>query len=83
MVTVPGNSGDIQRIFELNQKLRDKTATKLEKDEYMGLLFKSHSITKKQFDDYKLGRNTDDLVEAALTIGGIVLLGYLISKLVK
>ena len=83
MVTVPGNSGDIQRIFDLNQKLKDKTATKLEKDEYMGLLYKNHSITKKQFDDYKLGRNSDDLIEAALTIGGIVLLGYLISKLVK
>lgn len=83
METYPGNSNDIHRIFELSQKLQEKTATKIEKDEYMNLLLKNNSITRKQYEDYRSGRNTDDLVEAAMTIGGIFLLGYLISKLIK
>ncbi len=78
-----GNSTDIQRIFELNQKLLNKTATKPEKDEYMKRLFNNNSITKKQYDDYLAGRNSEDVTQAALTIGGIFLLGYLISRLVK
>lgn len=78
-----GNSADIQKMLTLNQKIKDKTATKIEKDEYMKLLFQNGSVTKKQYNDYLQGRNTEDILEAGLIIGGIFLLGYALSKLIK
>jgi hypothetical protein len=80
---VVGNSADIQKMLTLNQKIKDKTATKIEKDEYMKLLFQNGSVTKKQYNDYLQGRNTEDILEAGLIIGGIFLLGYALSKLIK
>jgi hypothetical protein len=70
-------------MLTLNQKIKDKTATKIEKDEYMKLLFQNGSVTKKQYNDYLQGRNTEDILEAGLIIGGIFLLGYALSKLIK
>lgn len=71
------------RLLELSQKVQTKTASKKEKDEYMDLLFNNGSITEKQYRDFKAGRNTEDIIDAALVIGGIVILGYLLDKLIK
>lgn len=78
-----GNSEDIQKMLTLNQKIKDKTATKTEKDEYMKLLFQNGSVTRKQYNDYLQGRNTEDILEAGLIIGGFILLGYALSKLIR
>ena len=69
-----------QRLLFLSQKVKSGQATKPERDEYMDLLFQNNSITAKQYHDYKAGRNTEDILGAALVIGGIVLLGYLLGK---
>ncbi len=71
---------DYQRLMTLNQKVKTNVASKVERDEYMLLLFENNSITKNQFDDYKAGRNNEELFDTAITIGGIVLLGYLLGK---
>jgi hypothetical protein len=78
-----GNNIDYKRLLSLNQKVSANTATKAEKDELMSLLYKNNSITRKQYDDYLSGRNMDDILGAALTIAGIVLLGYLLDKLLS
>lgn len=75
------NALDYNRLFNLNQKVQAGTATQAEKDEYMLLLFKNNSISKKQYDEYMSGRSNQELFDAAITIGGIVLLGYLLGKL--
>lgn len=75
------NNLDYTRLFELNQKVQAGSATKLEKDEYMLLLLRNNSISKKQYDEYMSGRSNQELFDTAITIGGIVLLGYLLGKL--
>lgn len=71
-----------QRIEELSNKVKSNTATKQEKDEYMLMLYNNGSITKNQYDKYINDKTSNDSLDAAVTIGGIILLGYLISKLV-
>ena len=77
------NGIDYQRLLFLSNKVKSGQANKSEKDEYMDLLFRNRSITQKQYDDYRAGRNVDDIIGAALVIGGIVLLGYLLGKLTE
>lgn len=74
---------EANRLLELNLKVKNGRASKMEKDEYMQELFARNSITKKQYSDYKQGRNSEDILDAALAIGGIVLLGYLIGELLN
>lgn len=75
------NTLDYIRLFDLNQRVQAGSATQAEKDEYMLLLFKNNSISKKQYDEYLTGKSTQELFDTAITIGGIVLLGYLLGKL--
>jgi len=75
------NSLNYTRILELNEKIKSGKANKTETDEYMRLIYQNGSITEKQFDDYTHGRNVEDILKAGLVIGGIILLGYLLSKL--
>jgi len=74
-------NSDIKRLLDLSQKLNKGHASSLERDEYMGLLLKNNHIKQSQFDDYKNGQNVEAIVQASLVIGGIVLLGYLLSSL--
>ena len=76
------NVNDYIRLNSLSQKLNNNQATKDEKDEYMQLMYSYGKITSQQYQEYL--RNKDDsneLVNGALAIGGIFLLGYLLSKL--
>lgn len=49
----------------------------------MRLLYGNGSITSTQYQNYLRGDNTEAIVKAALTIGGIILLGYLLSKMAE
>jgi len=69
------------RLSFLGDKVKAGKATKAEKDEFMLMLQKNGSITTKQYDDYTANRNTDDIVNAALAIGAVVLIGYLLNEL--
>jgi hypothetical protein len=77
------NEYSIQRLAELSPKMRAGIATKAERDEYMLLLYQNGSISLQQYRDYQTGKNTDEIINAALAIGGIVLLGYLLSRILK
>jgi hypothetical protein len=71
-----------QRLQQLSNKVKSNTATQQEKDEYMLMLYNNGSITKNQYDKYIIDKSNNESLGAAVTIGGIILLGYLISKLV-
>ena len=73
---------DYYKLQQLSDKVKSNTATQLEKDEYMVLLYNNGSITKNQYDKYINDKNSNESLGAAITIGGIILLGYLISKFV-
>ncbi|WOK07194.1 hypothetical protein RT717_00985 [Imperialibacter roseus] len=77
------NNSDLQKLLSLSQKVQSGKATKDQTDQYMSLLLQNKSITAKQYSDYKSNRNVDDIVNAAVVIGGIVLLGYLLGKLTE
>ena len=73
---------DYFKLQQLSDKVKNNSATQTEKDEYMVMLYNNGSITKSQYDKYLNDKNEQDTIGAAVTIGGIILLGYLISKLV-
>ncbi len=73
---------DYNKLQYLSNKVKNNTATQIEKDEYMVLLYNNGSITKNQYDTYINDKNSNESLGAAVTIGGIILLGYLISKIV-
>jgi len=77
---------DYSRLSYLGERLRAGLATKQEKDEYMLMLFKNGNITQKQYNDYLANgnkANSDDIVNAALAVGAVLLIGYLINELFK
>ncbi len=71
------------RLSFLGDKVKAGVATKAEKDEYMLMLYQNGKITTNQYNDYSSNRNSDDIVNAALGIGALVLIGYLLSQLFK
>ena len=79
---VKRNDLNYTRLQDLSNKVRNKTATREERKEYMSILYKNGSITEKQYKDYIEGKNTEDILSAALGIGAVVLLGYLLTKLI-
>lgn len=72
---------DYIKLQQLSDKVKANTATPQEKDEYMQMLYQNGSITQNQYDKYLKDKSNNDTWEAAKTIGGILLLGYLIKKI--
>ena len=75
-----------QRLSFLGDKVKAGAATKAEKDEFMFMLYQNGSITVKQYNDYKINGNNvnaDEIVNAALAVGAVVLIGYVLSELFK
>ncbi len=77
------NNIDYNRILELSEKIKTKTATLSEKDEYMLFLLNNGSISKSQYQNYLDNKSNDEIIDTALTIGGIILFAYIISKILK
>jgi Ni,Fe-hydrogenase I small subunit len=80
------NNLDFQRLSYLGDRLRGGLATKQEKDEYMLILYRNGNITQKQYNEYLANgnkTNTDEIVEAALSVGAVLLIGYLIKEIFK
>jgi hypothetical protein len=70
-----------KRLSFLGDKMKAGTASKAEKDEFMYMLYQNGSINEKQYKDYKANRNIDEIVNAALAVGAVLLIGYLITEL--
>ncbi|NJM79518.1 MAG: hypothetical protein HC854_07765 [Flavobacterium sp.] len=74
---------DYYKLQQLSDKVKANTATQAEKDEYMQMLFQNGSITQNQYDKYNKEKNNSETINAAITIGGIILFGYLLDKLIS
>ena len=75
---------DFGRLSYLGDRLKAGLATKQEKDEYMLILYRNGSITQKQYNEYLANgnkANTDEIVNAALAVGAVLLIGYLIKEI--
>ena len=72
-----------ERLSYLGDKVKAGTATKSEKDEFMLLLYQNGNISAVQYKDYMAGRNADKIVNAALGVGAVVLIGYLLKELFR
>ncbi len=74
---------DYQRLAVLGDKVRQGHASKEEKDEYMLLLYRNGSITNQQYNDYIAGKNAEAILNAAMAVGAVLLIGYLLKALFK
>jgi hypothetical protein len=77
---------DFQKLSFLGDKVRTGLATKQEKDEYMLILYRNNKITQQQYNEYITGGDktkTDEILEAALAVGAVLLIGYLIQEIFK
>lgn len=74
---------DPELLSVFSQKIHTGTATKAEKDDYMWMLYQNGSITKAQYDNYLSGANANDILNTALAIGAIILLGLILKKAIE
>lgn len=72
---------DYNRLLELKRIIRNNNASKNERKEYMTLLYRNGNISKKQYDSFLKDQSSDDVINAALTIGGVMLATWLLTKL--
>lgn len=75
------NNVDYNRLLELKRLIDSKQADSGQKKEYIELLYRNGNITEQQYKAYLENQNSDDIINAALTIGGVLLATWLISKL--
>ena len=73
---------DYNRLIYLNQRIKAGNATGDERKEYMLMLYRNGSITKSQYDAFIANNNTEEIFKAAVIIGGALLVGYLLTKLI-
>ncbi|MEQ9423761.1 MAG: hypothetical protein RJQ09_05035 [Cyclobacteriaceae bacterium] len=74
---------DFSRLRQLTNKLREKTATSDETIELLMILLNEDAITSDQFEDFQNGENVEQLLDAALSMSSILLLGDVLGKLAK
>jgi hypothetical protein len=70
-------------MLELKDLIDQNRATTQQKTEYIELLYTNGNITESQYKAFLNDKNTDEIIKAALTIGGVVLAAWLISKLLE
>jgi DNA polymerase III delta subunit len=74
----------LDRLVYLQEKVNNQEATTAETDELMFLLYQNKQITENQYKKYVNSNNQydkDEIIKVALVLVGILILGYLISKL--
>jgi hypothetical protein len=75
------NTGfDFREFTLLGDKVRSGKATAQEKDQFMNALYENGNLTKQQYEHYLKSKEKDEMVNLGLAVGGILLLGYLLSE---
>ena len=74
---------EYERLLKLKDLIGSGEANSVEKTEYVELMYLNGHITEKQYQDYKAGKNSDEIIKAVLTIGAVVLAGWLLGKLLE
>jgi len=77
------NNLDYSRLSYLGDKVRAGNASKVEKDEFMSILYNDGKISPVQYNDYISNRNVENIINTALAVGAVLLIGYLLSEVIK
>ena len=75
-----------ERLSLLGDKVKGGGASKEEKDEFMWMLLQNGSITQQQYNEYINNgnkENTENILQAALAVGAVLIIGFLIGELFK
>jgi hypothetical protein len=75
------NTTEYTRLLQLKRLIDSKQASPEQKREYIDMLYRNGNITKQQYDAYLKNQNAEEIINAALTIGGLLLATWLITKL--
>lgn len=74
----------IHRISEIADVIQNGTATPVEKDELITLIYSNGSITPELYDKYLNGVYTlEEFTSLAMNIGAIILLGYVLHRVTE
>jgi hypothetical protein len=68
-------------LLRLKSLIDSNRASNEQKKEYMTILYNNGNITYDQYNRFLSNQNSDDVIKAALTIGGFMLAVWLLSKL--
>jgi hypothetical protein len=68
------------RLVQLVRKVKDKTATRAETDEFMKYMYDNGKIARWQYDDYQKNRRNQKIINAALAGAGLLLLIHLLNN---
>ncbi|GAB5398979.1 MAG: hypothetical protein Aureis2KO_05640 [Aureisphaera sp.] len=74
---------DYNRLLELKKLIDRKQASKEEEREFIDLMYSGNRISEEQYENYMSNKNADDILQAAITIGGVLLAVWLIKKLIN
>lgn len=74
---------ELARLAELTHRIRDKSATKDEMDEFMDLMYRTGRISEYQWKQYHDGRDVELVLGSALVVAGLILVAYLVDKALK
>lgn len=77
------NALNYKRLSYLGDKVKEGKATSAEKDEFMKMLYQHGNITTEQYNTYLNDKAKDEVLDAGLAIGAILLIGYLLKEAIK
>ena len=78
------NENDYQKLLALRDKINNKSATFEEQKEYVRMLTNEGKLTEEQYQMFaQKDKLQNDVLNAALTIGGLILLAWLVGKLIN
>ena len=80
MTTGKYNNINVNRLYELNEKVSAKEATFQEKNELMRILYENDSIPSDMYANYINGTRTEALLKTGVRLGNLILLGYILEK---
>ncbi|MDR0606397.1 MAG: hypothetical protein LBG80_19145 [Bacteroidales bacterium] len=74
---------ELNRIKELHSKIKDKTITQKEKDEFVEIFYNNNEINDIAYNAYKEKKFADSVIRTCITIGGIILTDILLNKIIE
>ena len=77
------NNLDHRYLLQLKEKIEHQKASPDEKIEYVKILYDNGSLTRKQYEAYLNNQYRNEIINTALTIGSIILAGWVILELLK
>jgi hypothetical protein len=69
------------RLSDLGDRIRQGVASQQEKDEFMEFMHDHGKIASEQYQEYLSGSNTEKIINAALSVGAVVLISFLLDEL--